>query len=99
MAHVSSLDSSPAADTEWPVHLVDRAAAAGLISPTVYGGVDRKRFIIEANGAGVALLDADDDGWLDALVLSGTRLREDGRTAMHMARWRGADGTALSQPA
>ncbi len=81
-AHVPSLDSAPAADTEWPVHLVDRAAVAGLISPTVYGGVDRKRFIIETNGAGVALLDADDDGWLDALVLSGTRLREDGRTAL-----------------
>ena len=42
----------------------------------VYGGVDRKRFIIETNGSGVALVDYDNDGWLDALTLSGTRLQE-----------------------
>ena len=63
----------------WPVRLVDIAAEAGLTHPTVYGAVDRKRFIIETNGAGVALLDADGDGWLDALVLSGTRLVEAAR--------------------
>ena len=49
---------------------------AGLCDPAIYGGVDRKRFIIETNGAGVALVDYDRDGWLDALVLSGTRLGE-----------------------
>ena len=45
----------------------------------MYGGIDRKRFIIETNGAGVALLDYDRDGWLDALVLSGTRLADGDR--------------------
>ena len=45
----------------------------------LYGGVDRKRFIIETNGSGVALVDVDNDGWLDALVLSGTRLKDGGR--------------------
>jgi hypothetical protein len=55
---------------------VDVADRAGLREPSVYGGVDRKRFIIETNGAGVALFDYDNDGWLDALVLSGTRLQE-----------------------
>ena len=54
--------------------LVDVAAQAGLRTPLVYGGLDRKRFIIETNGAGVALVDYDGDGWLDALVLNGTRL-------------------------
>jgi hypothetical protein len=43
------------------------------------GGFARKRFIIETNGAGVALLDVDGDGWLDALVLNGTRLKEGSR--------------------
>jgi hypothetical protein len=52
------------------------AAQAGLRHVSVYGGIERKRFIIETNGCGVALLDYDGDGWLDALVLSGTRLRE-----------------------
>jgi hypothetical protein len=43
----------------------------------VYGGVERKRFIIETNGAGVAWIDYDDDGRLDAFVLSGTRLPDE----------------------
>ena len=71
---------SPAPESSrWPVSLVDVAARAGLTHPSVYGGVDRKRFIIETNGAGVALLDYDNDGWLDALVLSGTRLADGAR--------------------
>jgi hypothetical protein len=45
----------------------------------VYGDSDRKRFIIETNGAGAAFVDYDRDGWLDALVLSGTRLERDSR--------------------
>ena len=56
--------------------LTDIAERAGLTSPSIYGGVDRKRFIIETNGAGVALVDYDRDGWLDAFVLSGTRLAD-----------------------
>ena len=52
----------------------DVAAAAGLTQPVVYGGVDRKSYIIEVVGCGVAFLDYDNDGWLDLFVLSGTRL-------------------------
>jgi hypothetical protein len=63
----------------WPVSLVDVAANAGLVHPSIYGGVERKRFIIETNGAGVAFVDYDADGWLDAFVLSGTRLEEGAR--------------------
>jgi hypothetical protein len=58
---------------------VDVAERAGLRHASVYGGLDRKRFIIETNGAGVAWLDYDDDGKLDAFVLSGTRLAGDSR--------------------
>ncbi|HXW08013.1 MAG TPA: CRTAC1 family protein [Vicinamibacterales bacterium] len=63
---------------EWPA-FTDIAREAGLVHPAVYGDVDRKRFIIETNGSGVALVDVDNDGWLDALVLSGTRLAADAR--------------------
>src|SRR5260370_764653 len=63
-------------DDPWPVTFLDVAERAGLREPSIYGGLDRKRFIIETNGAGVALVDVDNDGWVDALVLSGTRLRE-----------------------
>ena len=66
-------------ETPWPVRFTDVAAAAGLIHPAVYGGVDRKRFILETNGSGTAFLDYDRDGWIDALVLSGTRLEDGSR--------------------
>jgi hypothetical protein len=56
------------------VAFVDVAARAGLRHPSIYGGLDRKRYIIETNGAGVAFLDYDHDGRLDAFVLSGRRL-------------------------
>ena len=58
---------------------------AGLRDPVVYGGVDRKRFIIETNGSGVALVDYDNDGWLDALTLSGTRLEDGTRSEARIA--------------
>ncbi len=61
---------------EWGVSFVDVAARAGLRGVSVYGGLEKKRFIIETNGAGVAFVDYDDDGWSDAFVLSGTRLEE-----------------------
>jgi hypothetical protein len=60
----------------WPVTFMDDAARAGLKAVSIYGGVDRKRFIIETNGAGVALFDYDNDGWVDAFVPSGVRLGE-----------------------
>ena len=63
-----------------PIAFTDVAKDAGLVHPSIYGGVDRKRFILEANGSGVALIDVDRDGWLDAIVLSGTRLGEGTRT-------------------
>ncbi len=52
----------------------DVAAQAGLTQPIVYGGTDTKSYIIEVVGCGVAFLDYDNDGWLDLLVLNGTRL-------------------------
>ena len=52
----------------------DVAEKAGLTHPTVYGGIETKSYIIEVVGCGVAFLDYDNDGWLDLLVLSGTRL-------------------------
>jgi len=52
----------------------DVAASAGLTAPVVYGGIDHKEFIVEANGCGCAFLDYDNDGWIDIFLLSGTRL-------------------------
>jgi hypothetical protein len=55
----------------------DIGTQAGLTAPMLYGGVDRKIYILETTGSGVAFLDYDNDGWLDIFLLSGTRLESD----------------------
>ncbi len=55
-------------------HFVDVAAQAGLRHPTIYGPVDHKDYIIETMGCGCAFIDYDNDGWMDLLVLSGSRV-------------------------
>ena len=57
-----------------PVTFVDVAKEAGLNSPNVWGGVEHKRYIIEAKGSGLAFFDYDQDGWLDIYLTNGTRL-------------------------
>jgi hypothetical protein len=57
-----------------PIVFTDVASQAGLSAPIVYGGVERKKYIIETNGCGVAFIDYDNDGWMDVLLLTGTRL-------------------------
>ena len=61
-------------NSPYPVQFVDVARQAGLTEATYYGGVDHVKYIVEANGCGVAFYDYDNDGWLDIFVLSGTRL-------------------------
>jgi hypothetical protein len=52
----------------------DVAAESGLgHALNVYGGIDRKRYILEETGCGVALFDYDNDGWLDIFFVNGTR--------------------------
>ena len=57
-------------------HFTDVAKQAGLTWPVIYGGEEKKDFILETIGCGVAFLDYDNDGWLDILVLSGTRIQQ-----------------------
>ena len=52
----------------------DTAAAAGLLAPVIYGGVNHNDYILEAVGCGCAFIDYDNDGWMDLFILSGTRL-------------------------
>ncbi|MDE0123774.1 MAG: CRTAC1 family protein [Bryobacterales bacterium] len=52
---------------------VDVAAEAGLHRPTIYGEDDSKDYILETIGGGAAWLDYDGDGWMDLLILGGTR--------------------------
>jgi len=57
-----------------PVQFIDVARQAGLTAPNVWGGIDRKRIIIETKGSGLAFFDYDNDGWLDIYLSNGSRL-------------------------
>ena len=57
-----------------PVTYVNVAAQAGLNVPNVWGGVESKKYIVEAKGSGLAFFDYDHDGWLDIYMTNGTRL-------------------------
>jgi enediyne biosynthesis protein E4 len=70
------LQSVPAQTPTSSVQFVDVAREAGLNIPNVWGGVDHKRYIIEAKGSGLAFFDYDNDGWLDIYLTNGTRLDE-----------------------
>jgi hypothetical protein len=52
----------------------DIGKQAGLVFPTIYGDVDHKDYILETVGCGCAFIDYDNDGWMDLLVLSGSRV-------------------------
>ena len=61
-------------DKPYGVQFTDVAKDAGLTDTVYYGSSEQVRYIVEANGCGVAFYDYDSDGWLDIFVLNGTRL-------------------------
>lgn len=56
-----------------PLRLVNVAHEVGL-NPQISHGGPSKRWIAEANGSGVAVLDYDEDGWMDVLVVNGSTM-------------------------
>jgi hypothetical protein len=74
-------------------HFVDVASSAGLQAPVIYGGVESKKYILEATGCGCAFLDYDNDGWMDIFLLSGTRLEGDPLGATNRLYKNNRDGT------
>jgi len=71
----------------------DVAESAGLTQPTIYGGVSKKDYIVETMGCGCAFFDYDNDGWLDVLVLSGTRFGTPPEGATNRLYKNNRDGT------
>ena len=55
-----------------PIIFMDVAESAGLTSWFHTSGTPEKRLILEAKGAGVCLLDYDNDGWLDIYFVNGS---------------------------
>jgi hypothetical protein len=61
---------------------MDIAQQAGLTNWHHKAGTPEKRFILDAKGPGVALLDYDNDGWLDIYLVNGSTYQAlDGKEA------------------
>ena len=62
-----------AAAPEPVFRFVDVAREAGLNLPNTFGGTEKKDFILESTGTGVAIFDYDGDGSNDLFFANGTR--------------------------
>lgn len=71
----------------------DVAHQAGLKEIVVCGHTDRVDYVFEAMGCGAAFLDYDNDGWLDILVLSGSRFGDPPPTASNRLYKNNRNGT------
>jgi hypothetical protein len=74
-------------------HFTDVARQAGLVSPTIYGGVDHNNYILESTGCGCAFFDYDNDGWMDIFVLCGTRIESSPEGTTNRLYKNNRDGT------
>ncbi len=70
--HTAQPPAGPGAELGYSFR--DVARTAGITARNYYGGETSKKYIIEANGCGVAFFDYDQDGWLDIFLLNGWRL-------------------------
>ncbi|MBC7926162.1 MAG: CRTAC1 family protein [Bryobacteraceae bacterium] len=64
----------------------DVAKSAGLTATSIYGDNRRVTWLLETSGGGVAFLDYDGDGWLDAFVSGGTLLENPPDSTNHLYR-------------
>ncbi|MDX2152069.1 MAG: CRTAC1 family protein [Bryobacteraceae bacterium] len=71
----------------------DVAREAGLTHPVIFGNDVRVQYLFETSQGGVAWIDYDKDGWLDAFFVSGTRLTEDPPEATNRLYRNNRDGT------
>ncbi len=78
-----------------PFHacFTDVAPQAGLRQPLIYGGIEKKTYILETVGCGCAFIDYDNDGWLDIFLLSGQLLEGTPESATNRLYRNNRDGT------
>ena len=67
-------DASSLGDTA-SIRLVNVAPQTGIDARISHGG-PAKNWIAEANGSGVAVLDYDNDGWMDVLIVNGAAMED-----------------------
>lgn len=90
--------SSPRAKPDVPtpaIRFTDITASTGISTVNVYGGIDKKRYILEMTGNGVGLFDYDNDGFLDVFLVNGTRFNdfEEGERPVNRLFRNKGDGT------
>jgi hypothetical protein len=82
----------PPVETKLPpiqVDFRDLAVEAGLTATHVSGGAERKKYILETTGSGVAIFDFDGDGMMDVFLPNATTLEGDAppsRATAHLYR-------------
>ena len=64
------LHATTGKEGEYFPNYVDVATRAGLTAKTVVAGHESKDFLLSTTGGGIALLDYDNDGWLDIFVVN-----------------------------
>ncbi|SEF70615.1 Repeat domain-containing protein [Bryocella elongata] len=69
----------PSAEHPTPAWFVDVATKAGITVRNVNGDAENKKYIVEATGSGVAILDYDRDGWMDIFLVNGQELHPEQR--------------------
>ena len=77
-----ALPASPypaSAEHPSPAWFVDVAAKAGITVVNVNGSATNKRYIVEATGSGVAIIDYDRDSWPDIFLVNGQELKGDAK--------------------
>jgi hypothetical protein len=71
----------------------DVGARAGLTHATISGHPTRADYVTEAMGCGCAFLDFDNDGWMDILILTGSRTGDPPPDATNRLYKNNRDGT------
>ncbi len=69
-----------------PIIFQDISKKSGLTVWHHKMGTPQKNYIIETTGSGVALLDYDNDGWIDIYLVNGSTYEADGRQSGATAR-------------
>jgi hypothetical protein len=95
MASRGMKPASRAKPSGLPFHarFTDIAEEAGLKHIVVSGHPNRADYVIEAMSCGAAFFDYDNDGWMDVLVLSGSRFGDPPGTASNRLYKNNRDGT------
>ena len=76
----------PPSGRPWPVRFTDVSAPAGLTAPFLSGLPLTKKYIVEANGAGLAFFDYNNDNYPDIFLLNSARFAKGPQPSNHLYR-------------